>query len=81
MNNQAIVFKNDEGGISVIHPSDEALRAHTVQEVARKDVPAGKPYAIVDISELPADRLFRGAWTIEDGDLVDGTGNTSNKWE
>lgn len=78
---QAIVYKNDEGGISIIHPSPEALRAHTVAQVARKDVPAGKSYAIVPISELPADRIFRGAWDIDDGDLVDGTGNTTNKWE
>lgn len=30
--------------------------------VAAKDVPAGKPYKIVDVSEIPEDRTFRAAW-------------------
>jgi len=30
--------------------------------VAAKDVPAGKPYKIVDVSNIPTDRTFRGAW-------------------
>lgn len=29
------------------------------------------PYIIVDESDLPVDRLFRGAWKIEDGRLVE----------
>lgn len=30
--------------------------------VAAKDVPAGKPFEIVDVSEIPTDRTFRNAW-------------------
>lgn len=78
---KVIVFKNNEGGISVIHPAPKVLATRSVEEVARKDVPAGKPYAIVNESDLPADRTFRGAWEIDDGELVDGTGNTTNKWD
>jgi hypothetical protein len=30
--------------------------------VAAKDVPEGKPFEIVDASDIPADRTFRNAW-------------------
>jgi hypothetical protein len=34
----------------------------TIEEIAAKDVPAGKPFKIVDVSEIPSDRTFRNAW-------------------
>lgn len=55
-----IVYQNDEGGISIIVPADCGL---TIEEIAAKDVPAGKAYNIVDVSEIPTDRTFRDAWT------------------
>ena len=58
--NQRIVYQNDEGGISIIVPADCGL---TIEEIAAKDVPAGKAYNIVDVSEIPTDRTFRDAWT------------------
>lgn len=33
-----------------------------LQWIAEKDVPAGKPFKIVDISDIPEDRTFRNAW-------------------
>jgi hypothetical protein len=58
--NQRIIFPNDEGGVSVVVPSPEWTG--TMQELASKVVPAGKPYKVVDVSEIPADRTFRDAW-------------------
>jgi hypothetical protein len=58
--NKRIVYQNDEGRISIIVPADCGL---TIEEIAAKDVPAGKAYNIVDVSEIPTDRTFRGAWT------------------
>jgi hypothetical protein len=60
--NKRIVYKNDEGGISIIVPADCGL---TIEEIAAKDVPTGKAYNIVDVSEIPTDRTFRDAWTWE----------------
>ena len=57
--NQRIIFPNDEGGVSVIIPTDCGL---TLEEIAAKDVPAGKPFEIVDVSDIPEDRTFRNAW-------------------
>jgi hypothetical protein len=30
-----------------------------------KDIPEGAQYEIVDESEIPSDRTFRNAWTME----------------
>jgi hypothetical protein len=61
--NERIIYQNDESGISIVIPSPEALEAMTIEEIAAKDVPAGKQYHIVDVSEIPTDRTFRDAWT------------------
>jgi len=58
--NKRIVYQNEEGGISIIVPADCGL---TIEEIAAKDVPTGKEYHIVDVSEIPTDRTFRNAWT------------------
>ena len=58
-----IIYQNDEGGISIIVPAPEALETMTIEEIAAKDVPQGKEYHIVDVSDIPEDRTFRNAWT------------------
>ena len=58
--NQRIIYPNDEGGVSIIVPATEC--GLTIEEIAVKDVPAGKPYKIIDVSEVPTDRTFRNAW-------------------
>lgn len=57
-----IIYKTDEGGIAIIIPTQEALEQHGIQAIAIKDVPAGKPYKIVDVADIPSDRTFRNAW-------------------
>ena len=63
--NQRIIYPTDEGGVAVIIPAPEC--GLTIEEIAAKDVPEGKPYKIVDVADIPSDRLFRNAWTyVED---------------
>ena len=57
---QRIIFPSDDGGVSVIIPAPES--GMTIQQIAEKDVPAGKPFKIVDVSDIPTDRTFRNAW-------------------
>jgi hypothetical protein len=64
--NQRIIYPNNEGGVSIIIPTPEYLQDHTIEELAAKDVPAGKPYKIVDVSEIPEDRTFRNAWEYQE---------------
>lgn len=65
-----IIYENSNGGVSVIIPSQEYLESHAIEELAQKDVPTGTNYKIVDVSEIPSDRLFRDAWVIN-GEKVD----------
>ena len=57
--NQRIIYPTDDGGVAIIVPADCGL---TIEEIAAKDVPVGKPYQIVDVADIPTDRTFRNAW-------------------
>jgi hypothetical protein len=57
--NQRIIYPTDDGGVAIIVPAPCGL---TIEEIAVKDVPAGKPYKIVDVANIPTDRTFRNAW-------------------
>lgn len=57
-----IIYQNQEGGVSVIHPTGEL----SIEEVAAKDVPAGIAYEIVEDDAIPSDRTFRNAWVLGD---------------
>lgn len=56
--NSRIIYPNDDGGICIIIPAESV-------EAAMKDIPAGKPYKIIDAADVPADREFRNAWTAD----------------
>ena len=61
--NQRIIYPTDEGGVAVIVPAECGL---TIEEIAAKDVPQGKPFQIIDAADQPSDRLFRNAWSWQD---------------
>ena len=58
--NQRVIYPTDDGGVAVIVPANCGL---SIEEIAAKDVPAGKPFQIVDVADIPSDRTFRGAWS------------------
>jgi hypothetical protein len=64
--NQRIIYQNDDGGVSILVPSPEYLAEHTIEELAAKDVPEGKPFKIVDVADIPTDRTFRDAWEYQE---------------
>ena len=75
-----IIFKQSNGGVAIITPASDEINpatgvAFTIQEIAARDVPTGHGYKIVQDSEVPVDRSFRDAWTVDDADLTDGTGS------
>ena len=71
-----IIFPNQErvGGISCIIPSAEL----SIEEIARKDVPAGLPYLFVTADQLPDDTFFN-AWEA-DFSTPDGYGIGADAW-
>ncbi len=56
---QIIIFPQDDNKVSAIYPAPDY--ANQIEAVAAKDVPEGKPWRIVDESELP-DRESRNRW-------------------
>jgi hypothetical protein len=58
--NQRIIYPDNNGGVAVVVPAAEC--GLTIEEIAAKDVPTGKPFKIVDVSDIPNDRTFRNAW-------------------
>jgi hypothetical protein len=68
---QRIIYQNETGGVAVVIPCDCGL---TIEQIAAKDVPTGRPFKIVDASEIPTDRQWRNEWTVDEADLTDGLG-------
>ena len=75
---QVIIYIQDNGIPAVMTPTPECLQTHSIHEIAVKDVPAGKPFKIVDSSELPD--APQEAWVVDDADLTDGIGGESNEF-
>tara|TARA_R100000773_G_scaffold22063_1_gene19572 strand:+ start:733 stop:1002 length:270 start_codon:yes stop_codon:yes gene_type:complete len=71
-----IIYQTEEGLI-VVTPTGEI----SINEVARKDVPAGVDYWIVEDNEIPTDRTFRNAWKLIDNiGPADGQAIGSDAW-
>jgi len=62
--NSRIIYPTDNGGVAIIVPAAEC--GLTIEQIAAKDVPAGKEYKIVDVADIPTDRTFRDAWEYVD---------------
>jgi len=75
---QVIIYLQDNGIPAVVIPTQEALDAHGILAIAIKDVPAGKPFKIVDAADLPTDP--QETWVIDGADLTDGIGGESNEF-
>ena len=58
--NQRIIYPNDDGGVAIVIPAPQC--GLTIEQIVAKDVPAGKPFKIVDVADIPTDRTFRNAW-------------------
>ena len=64
-----------QGSLSILVPTG----ALPVDDVARKDVPPGVPFRIVDASEIPSDRSERDRW-VADFSNPDGYGIGPDAW-
>lgn len=77
--NKRIIYEMD-GMVCIIIPTPEALASWSVEDIALKDVPHGKPFKIVDVADIPLDRTFRNAWEVDASALTDGVGAESNEF-
>lgn len=71
-----IIYQTEEG-IAILIPTGEL----DINEVARKDVPSGVNYWIVEDNEIPSDREFRNAWELDENiGEPDGQGIGADAW-
>ena len=75
-----IIYLQENGVVAIISPllndvNPATNKIYTIEEIAKKDVPTGKKYKIIDDSDVPTDRSFRDAWTVSESDLTDGVGS------
>lgn len=63
MSDQRIVYATPDGGVAIIVPAPDC--GLTIDEIAAKDVPRGVSYQVVNAADIPTDRTFRNAWTLE----------------
>jgi hypothetical protein len=56
---QVVIYPQENGLVAVMVPAPEF--EDQIEAVAHKDVPAGKPFRIIDNSELPS-RATRDLW-------------------
>lgn len=68
---QRIVFQLPGEPVAAMTPCECGL---TIEEIARKDVPVGVPYWIVDHSVIPLDPDDRAEWELSTAQLGDPSG-------
>lgn len=64
-----IIYQSETGNPILVVPAPNC--GVSVEEIARKDVPSGAPYHIVDKSQVPQDLIFYAAW---EADFTNPTG-------
>lgn len=60
--NKRVIYDNGEGGVSILSPSTHCPSIDAI--IA--NVPAGRPYQVIDVTDVPTDRTFRDAWIYEE---------------
>jgi hypothetical protein len=76
---QVIIYNQDNSIPAVVMPTQEALDLHGIMAIARKDVPAGKRFKIINSVDLPQDAP-QETWVVDEADLTDGVGGESNEF-
>ena len=65
-----VIIYQQESGIAVMTPTG----VMSDEETAKKDVPTGVKYKIIDEADLPSDGTFFGAWEFDFSTDFDGVG-------
>jgi hypothetical protein len=73
---QRVIYPSGDG-VAILIPAEKS--GLPIEEIARKDVPAGAPYRIVLASDIPEERSQRDLWTA-DFSQPDGHGIGAEAW-
>jgi hypothetical protein len=77
--NQKIIYVQDDGTVAITFSSPEVIEQYGIEAIALKDVPPGKPFKIVNTSDIPSDLTFWEAWEA-DMSNPDGNGIGHKAW-
>ena len=61
-----VIFENQDKSIGILIPTQECIDIFGIEAIAKKDVPSGLPYWIVEDVHIPEPRTFRNAWEIDE---------------
>jgi len=78
--NRVIIYSttNNNENISVVWRADERF---TLEETAKRVVPVGYKYKVIDHSELPTSDIFQHTWEYDFSKSFDGIGMDNIEWE
>lgn len=68
---------NDGNRLAIITPC--VAPGFSIHDVAQKDVPAGVPYRILTVDDIPSDGTYREAWELDFSE-PDGVGIGEVAW-
>lgn len=74
---QLVIFPDEFGRLCILTPV--AGHGIPIEQLALKDVPAGRPFRIIDQTDLPEDWQYRDAWQA-DFSTPDGYGLGHEAW-
>lgn len=71
--NKVLVYPNEKNTVSVFFPNPQWLdnEENTIEKAASIALPPNTNFIIIDSSTLPQDDVFRNAWEIIDGKVVE----------
>lgn len=61
---KVVIVKQEGGSVGVLYPAPECPLS--LEQIIGKDVPAGTPYQVVNVADVPADHTYFNAWTYEE---------------
>jgi hypothetical protein len=76
---QRIIYPTDDGGVKVLIPAPDC--GFTIEEIAAKDVPAGKPFKILDIADFPLELDAQGNPVLDEFGVVKHDRTFRDAWE
>jgi SRSO17 transposase len=74
-----IITKNSDNTVSITFASPHW--EGTMEELAKKVVPTGLTYKVVEDSVIPTDKTFRNAWEYSDGTISVNITKAKNLWK
>lgn len=60
--NKRIVYQLVDQPVAILIPCECGM---TIEQIGRKDVPAGAPFWIVGADSIPSDRSMRDTWELD----------------